>query len=47
MYGGVVAYFVFVQFSNDIIENVDVLTSSFNDSCEDNSVSFLIVTKEW
>ena len=48
VYVGVVDYSVFVQISTVVIANVDVLSSSFDDSCGDKCESTrLIVTVDW
>ena len=47
MYVGVVDYSSFMQISTVVIANVDVFSSSIDDSHSDNSESSLIVTVDW
>jgi hypothetical protein len=47
VYVGVVDYSAFVQISTVVIANVDVCSSSFDDSRGDYSESTLIVTVDW
>ena len=47
VYVGVVDYSAFVQMSTVVIANVDVFSSSHDDSCGDLSESTLIVAVDW
>jgi hypothetical protein len=47
VYVAVVDYSTFMQISTVVIANVDVLSSSFDDSHGDKSESTLVVTVDW